>query len=156
MKKSAIVFAVLAAVSGAFFFLRPASVHAQISPTYERALKNFFTKMRQNNLEAAVRNLWEDNEWIGIAQDDKMVKITEVKALKERYGELLSWEKLGEKAVADRYVYMYYLAVYEDGPIGFTFEVYKPERKWVFLSFDYDDESRDHVIGGTLEDVFGE
>ncbi len=154
MKKGIAVLSFLALITAAVYFFSPDPVHAQMSPTYERGLTNFFTKLRQNNLESAVKGLWEDNEWIGSEKDDKDPRTADIKALKERYGEFLSQVKLGERVIGDRYVYLYYVAIYKDGPVGFTFEIYKPERKWLFLSFDIDEEIRDQIIETASDDFF--
>ena len=59
--------------------------------------------------------------------------------MKEHVGEMYGYELLNMKSAQNTFVIMTYLVKFNNNPITFTFEFYKPDKEWIVYSFSYDD-----------------
>ena len=133
MKK--LVLLILMSISGNIF--------AQSSPKY--LLDNFFTTYKKNPGKA-VRELYATNKWTERAKDDIEKVISTVNGFTEDYmGKYYGYEIITTKKFSESFELYCYIIKYDRQPLRFIFKFYKPNDKWVLLSYSLDDNLDDEI-----------
>lgn len=114
-----------------------ANIFAQESPQY--LLDKFFTKYSEDP-GIAVRELYATNKWTERAKDDIEKVISTVNGFTEDYmGKYYGYEIITTKKFSESFELYSYLIKYDRQPLRFIFKFYKPNDKWVLLSYSLDD-----------------
>lgn len=109
-----------------------------VSDDYNRKIEEFFAKIKEGKVEDAVDFIYSENPWI-IQNIDAVQNLkNQMMGLDKMIGKYQAHEKLIEKKVADRFVYLYYFVAYERQPVRFIFEYYKAADRWTIYSFSFD------------------
>ncbi|WP_299781504.1 hypothetical protein [uncultured Formosa sp.] len=135
MKKLLIV--LLISISGHVF--------SQSGP--EDLIKDFFTTYKAD-AGKAVKELYATNIWTERIKDDIDKIIGTVNGFTENYmGKYYGYEKITTKKFSESLVLYSYLVKYDRQPLRFIFKFYKPDDKWVLLSYSLDDN-----LGSEIEE----
>ena len=127
MKK--LLFVLFISVSGTLF--------AQFSP--KDLIDNFFVTY-EKDAGKAVKELYATNKWTERVKDDIDKIIGTVNGFTESYmGKYYGYEKITTKKFSESFVLYSYLIKYDRQPLRFIFKFYKPNDKWVLLSYSLDD-----------------
>jgi hypothetical protein len=121
------------------------NVFSQSNP--EDLIKNFFVTY-EKDAGKAVKDLYATNKWTERIKDDIDKIIGTVNGFTENYmGKYYGYEKITSKKFAESYVLHSYLVKYDRQPLRFIFKFYKPNDKWVLLSYSLDDN-----LGSEIEE----
>lgn len=111
----------------------------------EDITRNFFIEYSKNPTNA-VDNIYATNKWMSRAKDaiDNLKK--NVQGYTEDFiGKYYGYEIITKKQLSESFVLISYLVKYERQPLRFTFELYKPNDKWILFSFNIDSDIDDEV-----------
>jgi hypothetical protein len=124
--------------------LAPAAPAAGDGPYHQR-IERFFTLLQEGKSAEAVDFLYADNPWMSKSQDAVMNVKNQLASAEPLLGKLRGHDLLQERMLAERFVYLSYLAAYERQPIRFVFEYYRPESEWRIFGFSLDDTLDDDI-----------
>lgn len=107
--------------------------------TPQEIIDSFFKIYQTNSPVKALDDLYTHAPWL--KEKNENIENLKIKFnnLKNNVGEYRGHELLGEKNIKNTFVIYTYLVKYENNPILFTFEFYKPNKDWTVYSFAYDD-----------------
>ena len=133
--KRLIAIAVLAIISLTAF--------AQTSP--DEVITKFFDEYPRNAAKA-IDDLYGTNPWTLRVKDaiDNLKK--EVAGYTIDYvGKYYGYEPIVRKQFSESFILCSYMVKYDRQPMRFTFELYKPNDKWLLFSFKIDSELDDEI-----------
>jgi hypothetical protein len=106
--------------------------------TPQEIIDSFFNTYQKNEPVKALEDLYKHAPWLkGKNENIENLKV-KFSELKNRDGEYHGYELLNEKNVKNVFVIYTYLVKYENTPLLFTFQFYKPDKDWTVYSFSYD------------------
>jgi hypothetical protein len=89
--------------------------------------------------EAAVGGLYAGHPQLDVLADQVAELGAQFTGLSERMGAYLGNERLAEEPISERFVYLWYLAYFENQPLQFHFSFYKPKERWTIFQFAYEE-----------------
>lgn len=102
-------------------------------------IDRFFT-LYEKDAGKAVKELYATNKWTERIKDDIDKIIGTVNGFTESYmGKYYGYEKITSKKFSESFILYSYLVKYDRQPLRFIFKFYKPNDKWVLLSYSLDD-----------------
>ncbi|EDM44857.1 hypothetical protein SCB49_02014 [unidentified eubacterium SCB49] len=111
----------------------------------QELIDKFFTTY-EKDAGKAVKELYATNKWTERIQDDIEKIIGAVNNFSENYmGEYYGYELITKKKFSESLELYSYLVKYDRQPIRFIFKFYKPNDKWVLLSYALDDGLDDEI-----------
>ena len=113
----------------------------------------FLSQLAAGNAVAALDDLYATNPWILASQDDIISLKTQMAGLESILGDYHRYVRLAEKRVADCWVYLSYLVLYDRQPLRFEFQFYRPGEEWMTYSFSYDDDLDEDVVAEARREV---
>ena len=120
------------------------SVAAQNEP--KELVKTFFDDYQDIGSSKALDNLYATNKWMDRATDAITNLKSQLEGLNVDYvGKFHGYELIVEKKLAESYVLLSYLAIFDRQPIRYTFQFYKPNDKWLIYSFKFDGSIDDEI-----------
>jgi len=101
-------------------------------------IDSFFKTYQKNEPVKALDDLYGHAPWL--KEKNENIENLKVKfsELRNRDGEYYGYELLSEKNVKNTFAVYTYLVKYENSPLLFTFQFYKPNKDWIVYSFSYD------------------
>jgi hypothetical protein len=121
---------------------------------YLDEVEQFFQSLKAGEVDAALENLYASNPWIQGSQDSIQQLKSQLGNLGAMVGQCHDHILLAEKQLANRWVYLNYLVLFDRQPLRFEFQFYRPEETWVIHAFSFDDEiDQDLVAEGRQEAV---
>jgi hypothetical protein len=139
MSRYTVVLAVcLALLAGGFYPSRGAT-------SYEEAVEQFFTQLKDNKVDEALDQLYSSNPWMGRRKDNVTNLKTQLKQVTAVTGEYREHQLLTRQELGGRLVYLSYFVAYERQPFRFEFQFYKPADTWVTYSFHIDENLADEL-----------
>lgn len=111
------------------------NIYAQ---TPQEMIDSFFKIYEKSEPSKALDDLYSHAPWLkGKNENVENLKI-KFDGLKSNVGEYHGYELLNEKNIKTTFIIYTYLVKFENNPITFTFEFYKPNKDWTVYSFAYD------------------
>ncbi len=124
------------------------------SAEYLKPVDKFFSLIKKGKPAAAADFIFSSNPWMSKKSEAVENVKNQLVSLKDLVGKYRDHEKMIEKEIAGRYVYLYYFVAYDRQPFRFIFEFYKPKDKWVLHGFSFDDTFDDNVEENAIEKFF--
>jgi hypothetical protein len=113
-------------------------MHLLPAQTPQEIINSFFSIYQKNEPVKALDDLYSHAPWlIGKNENIENLKV-KFAELKNRDGEYYGHELLNEKNVKNTFMVFTYLVKYENTPLLFIFQFYKPNKDWIVYSFSYD------------------
>lgn len=137
----------------AMWLISGVSLYAAV---YHQKIDTFITKVGDGKVDRAIQDLYGDNPWIQVESDAVQNVKNQLNNLIGLVGTYRGHVKLQEKIVADRFVYLHYLVVYDRQPISFIFEYYKPAETWMVFSFSFHSDIDEWIEKSAREELLKE
>jgi hypothetical protein len=128
------------------------NVMAQTTP--QEIVDSFFKIYKTNEPLKALEDLYSHSPWLTDKNEGVNNLKTKFSGLKEHVGELYGYELLSTKNAQNTFVIITYLVKFNNNPITFTFEFYKPDKEWIVYSFSYDDSFVSEMEKSVREELF--
>jgi hypothetical protein len=110
---------------------------------------SFFKNYEEKGATYALDSLYGINKWIDLKGSAMITLKEKMETLTEDFiGKYYGYELIVEKTLADSFILRSYLIKYERQPLRFTFQFYKPNKKWMVLNFKYDG-----LVGEEIEEA---
>lgn len=113
-----------------------------------KELVDTFFETYKTNAGKAVQDLYATNQWTDRIKDDIDKIVGMVNGFTENYmGKYYGYELITKRKFAESFILYSYLVKYDRQPLRFIFKFYKPNDKWVLLSYSLDDN-----LGAEIEE----
>lgn len=119
------------------------SSFAQTNP--DDLIKKFFDEYKTSPA-LAIDNIYLTNSWTSRAKDAIDQMKNEVNKYTIDYmGKYYGYVLITQKKLSDCFILYSYMVRYDRQPLRFTFELYKPNDKWMLFSFKIDSNLDDEI-----------
>ena len=116
-----------------------AAAAAQASnPSYKSMVEGFFARVADDEVDEAVEKLFESNPLFQGLRDSVAQVRTQYGALGTLGGSFNGYEVLLDEVVAERFAYVYVMALYDRQPVKVEFQFYRPHDEWLLLNFSFE------------------
>lgn len=111
----------------------------------EEILTPFFKEYAKNPAKA-VEDIYATNPWTARIRDGIEAMKNEVNKYTPEYvGKYYGYDLITKKQLTDCFLLYSYIIKYDRQPMRFIFKLYKPNDKWMLLSFKIDSELDDEM-----------
>ncbi|HUF78350.1 MAG TPA: hypothetical protein VMR44_05480 [Thermoanaerobaculia bacterium] len=129
--------AALLGVSGAAVAQEAAEARPALS--YQEQVDAFFARLAAGESGEAIDDLYAGHPQMEALADQVGLLREQLTGLSERVGAHLGSERLAEERISERFVYLWYLAYFENQPLQFHFSFYRPKDRWTVFQLAYDE-----------------
>lgn len=107
--------------------------------SYQEQVDAFFARLAAGESGEAIDDLYAGHPQMEALADQVGLLREQLTGLSERVGAYLGSERLAEERISDRFVYLWYLAYFENQPLQFHFSFYRPKDRWTVFQLAYDE-----------------
>lgn len=107
--------------------------------SYQEQVDAFFAHVAEGETREAVDGLYAGHPQMEELADQVGQLREQFAGLSDRVGAYLGSELLAEERISDRFVYLWYLAYFENQPLQFHFSFYRPKERWTVFQLAYDE-----------------
>jgi hypothetical protein len=107
--------------------------------SYQEQVDAFFARLAAGETGEAIDDLYAGHPQMEALADQVGQLREQLTGLSERVGAYLGSERLAEEPVSERFVYLWYLAYFENQPLQFHFSFYRPKDRWTVFQLAYDE-----------------
>lgn len=111
----------------------------------DELITTFFKEYAKSPVKA-VENLYATSVWTSRNKDGIETIKNEIAKLNVDFvGKYYGYEPIIKKQFSESFLLSSYMVKYDRQPLRFTFELYKPNDKWVLFSFKFDTDLDDEI-----------
>lgn len=107
--------------------------------SYQEQVDAFFARLAAGETGEAIDDLYAGHPQMAELGDQVGQLREQFAGLPTRVGAYLGGERLAEERISDRFVYLWYLAYFENQPLQFHFSFYRPKERWTVFQLAYDE-----------------
>jgi hypothetical protein len=127
--------------------------------SYQEQVDAFFARLAAGETGEAIDDLYAGHPQMAELGDQVGQLREQFAGLSTRVGAYLGSERLAEERISDRFVYLWYLAYFENQPLQFHFSFYRPKDRWTVFQLAYDEaltvlareRAKERLAGGGTE-----
>ena len=112
---------------------------AQPALSYQEQVDAFFAHVAAGEAGEAIDGLYAGHPQMAELGDQIVQLREQFTGLSTRVGAYLGSERLAEERISERFVYLWYLAYFENQPLQFHFSFYRPKERWTVFQLAYDE-----------------
>ena len=107
------------------------------SDKYEEIPEKFIGHIQEKDFKKAVESLYPHQDKSYFNTPDGALVINKLKSDMEDYGNYKYHERISEEKIGTRYAIVTYIVGMQFRPAYMSFKLYKPEDKWLVMSYRY-------------------
>ena len=120
---------------------------------YKEEIDKFFTLFAEGRKVEAVDSVYSTNPWMSSASDAIQQIKTQFQDIEKIVGNFNGKTLIDETNVADRFVHVTYIALFDRQPVRMEFQFYRPVNDWIIYSFSFDIDFDDDIEAGVRQKI---
>lgn len=120
-----------------FLFFSGILIAQGTTDNYNTIIKEFFESVDKGEIEEAVDKVYEYNPWSENIKDDIEQLKSQFIGIIKLVGEYHGYETIYMDDIANRFIVVNFMLLYERQPITVKFILYRPQSNWITYSFSF-------------------